>query len=443
MLADEMKNPSGIIRLLKDLNDKAGGRKPRLTDVIRENFWWDEAFFIKVSAAAKSVHELPWMIEAYEAAAAAARNARHSARATALDVCIAKLYLAAGYKKEKAARVWERIIKLPTNPRAMEADLIKACKGLATLRYSVYCLDNARELEHGTPEEKKWIERLEKVCKAKNKATDDAPQVITSSTSAMQLGLWYRENGYLEEANACFQPFIREALMILSDDDPENDLQGFHDLASALIAAGDDECALAFLNSLRPKPRQEKRSRGGPSDNEEEDGASASSDRPLGEIKDDGEDMKGGETMQDKNANEKFGEAGQAEHGTAVTYSETANNSVSYDELPYSNLMSRLSVRYPRGAYFWLWVCDSHCHREFPIFAEVNVCRMCSSEICDDCLELIRSGDERASKSCNPQHEWLHIDASEQEVAEGQVLLGEELISFEEFKDCLRAKWKV
>jgi hypothetical protein len=54
---------------------------------------------------------------------------------------------------------------------------------------------------------------------------------------------------------------------------------------------------------------------------------------------------------------------------------------------------------------------------------------MCSVEICDDCLKLIRSGDERVRNVYNPQHEWLHVDAAEQEVAEGQILLGEELIS--------------
>jgi tetratricopeptide (TPR) repeat protein len=443
MLADEMKNPSEIISLLKDLDDEVAGRTPRLSNLIRQNFWWDEAFFIKVSAAAETVNELPWMIEAYEMAAVTSRANRCSANATALEVCIAELYLAAGYKKENAARVWERIIKLPTNPGAVEDFRINWSKSFATGRYGIYCLDKARELEHGTPEEQEWIQRLEKLCKAKHKATDGTPQVITTNCSGRCLGLWYRENGYLEEANACFQPFIREALMFLSDDDPENDVQGFHELAYALVAAGDDDCALAALHSLRPRPKQEKRSRGGSSNIEEKHSASASPGSPLGEIKDDGVNKNGRETMQDNKTNGKLGEAEEAEHNTAVTYSATVNTSVSSDELPYSDLMSRLIASYPYHTYLWPWTCDGHCYREFPIFAEANVCRMCSDEICDDCLKLIRSGDERERRFCNPHHEWLHVDAPEQEVTEGQVLLGKELISFEEFKDRLRAKWKV
>jgi tetratricopeptide (TPR) repeat protein len=354
MLAHEMKDPSGIISLLKDLDEEAVGQKPRLPIVISDNSWWDEDFFIQVRAAAKSVHELPWTIEAYEAATAIARKERQSAWATVLDVCLAELYLEAGYKKEKAARVWDRIIKLPTNPGVMEDIRIKYCTRFSIVKYSVYCLDKARELEHGTPEEKKWIQRLEKLCKAKKKATDDAPQVITTSTSALRLGLWYREKGCLEKANACFQPFIREALMILSDDDPENDSEGLSNLACALAAAGDDDCALAALRALRPEKRQDKPSRGGLSDTGEEDSGSAGPESPLGEIKDDAGDMNGREIIQENNANGKIGEAGGAEHDTAVTYPETINTSVSYNELPYSKLISRLSARYPRSTYYVL-----------------------------------------------------------------------------------------
>jgi hypothetical protein len=138
-----------------------------------------------------------------------------------------------------------------------------------------------------------------------------------------------------------------------------------------------------------------------------------------------------------------MGEAEEVEHGTAVTYSETAKKSVRCNDFPYSELMSRLSARYPRHAYEWPWRCDGIRGRKFPILAEANMCRKCARLICDDCLKLVRSGDERARRFCNPQHEWLHVDAAEQEVAEGQILLGEELISFEDFKDRVRAKWKV
>jgi tetratricopeptide (TPR) repeat protein len=444
MLAVEMKNPSKIISLLKDLDFKVPGEKlTRLTNVIGLNFEWDEAFFVNVSAAAETVNELPWLIEAYETAAATSRNIRRSALATAVDVCTAELYLAAGHKKEKVARVWERIIKIPMNPGTMEDSRIRISKDFVAARLSVYYLDKAQELEHGTAEEREWIQKLERLCKAKQKATDDAPQVVTASSCAIRLGLWYREHGHLQEANTCFQPFIKEALMILSDDDLENDGDGFHNLASALVAAGDDECTLAVLRSLRPMLRASCRSGGYDSDGDDSEGwrgKYSNAATALGGTGDEDMITNGEETKHDNVAN---GETGETGRDSAVTSPETASSSVSYDEFPDSDLMRRMYARYPCHMYRWPWLCKGPCNRRFPIFAEANMCRMCSVQLCDQCLKLLKSGDKRTRRICNPKHAWLHVDAPEHEVDEDQVLIGEEVISLEEFKERLRVKWKV
>jgi hypothetical protein len=38
----------------------------------------------------------------------------------------------------------------------------------------------------------------------------------------------------MEEARSYFQPWIRQSLMILSDDDPDNDYSGYYDLSHVL-----------------------------------------------------------------------------------------------------------------------------------------------------------------------------------------------------------------
>lgn len=434
ILVDKKKNSLEIINLLKGMNDVIPGEAgTRLTAIIWEYFWWDEPFFINCSAAAEKSEELHWMIEVYETAAAAARKHRHPLKATTLDICISKLYQAADYEKAKVVRLWERVLKLPSYPGDMENWHVDYCKSYVTVQYSVYCLDKARESKGGT--EIEWIKKLERLCKAKKKATDDAPEVITTNSSALYLGLWYRENGYSEEANACFQPFIKEALMILSDDDPSNDSSGFYVLAHALIAAGDDESAIACFPNLMPV-RVEK-------DYQDRKGATAQVNEST--VDEENINTKGagaleGEIKEFYTANM---EAEKDDRDEAAAEASTTSDGASHDEFPFSELMRRMQKKYPTDRYRWPWYCDGPCHRRFPIYAEVNLCRMCLKDICDDCMKLIKSGDHRMKWTCNPQHAWLHIDPSEQELVEGQILLGGKMISFEEFKERLRVEWKV
>ncbi|ERF68631.1 hypothetical protein EPUS_07192 [Endocarpon pusillum Z07020] len=441
ILADKKQGSHDIIQLLKGMQDMVPGRDwSRLTAMIWQYFWWDEPFFITCKETAEVLDILPWMIEVYEVAASTARKNRNSVLALSLEICICELYQAAGYAEEKVVRMWERILKVTSNPGAMEKSDMQACKDYVVTKYAPYCLEMARKLGSATPEAMQWVDKLEKLCKVKQKPTADAPEVITTNTSAVYLGLWYRETGRGEEAFACFQPFIKEALMILSDDDPDNDVGGFYDLAHALVAAGDEENTVAALQSLQPQLIDE---------NQEDGNASADveTDSSVGE-----ENDKGGDDRGDSEG----GEGEKAEHKSSTdediksTHSnessmdqDSAGDGVSRNEFPLSELMSRLAKASPDDLYEWPWCCDGPCGRSFPIYAEANLCRMCLLDICDDCLKLIKGGDPRAKKICSPNHAWLHVDAPEQEVSKGQILIGGKAIPFEEFKERLRVKWKV
>ena len=441
ILADKEQDSHEVIQLLKGMQDTVPGTDwSRLTAMIWQYFWWDEAFFVTCKKVAGVLEILPWMIEVYEVAASAARKNRKSVLALALEICICELYQAAGYGEEKVVRMWERILKVTTNPGAMEKSEMQDCKDYVVDKYAPYCLEMARKIGSATPEAMHWVEKLEKLCKAKRKATDDAPEVITTNRSAIYLGLWYRESGRGEEAFACFQPFIKEALMILLDDDPDNDVGGFYDLAHALVAAGDDENTIAALQSLQPLLIDESHEDGNASADVETNGS------------DDEENDKGGDARDDNAESE----AVKAEHKSSTDEDiknthpdkasadhEGASDGVRRNDFPLSELMSRLAKASPDDLYAWPWGCDGPCGRMFPIYAEANLCRMCLLDICDDCLKLIKNGDQRAKKTCSPNHAWLHVDAPEQEVSKGQILVAGKAIPFEEFKERLRVKWKV
>jgi hypothetical protein len=65
------------------------------------------------------------------------------------------------------------------------------------------------------------------------------------------LGSWYRFMGRNEEADSCFRVQIKEGLRMLSDDDADNDLEAYINLASVLTAADDDENALPLYWKAR------------------------------------------------------------------------------------------------------------------------------------------------------------------------------------------------
>jgi hypothetical protein len=94
-------------------------------------------------------------------------------------------------------------------------------------------------------ESEKQGNKLEKLVK-KRMSNVNEEKFFTTSAPALFLGLWYQLNGRLEEANACFRPFVTNAMQIVSDDDPDNDLEGLSALHLTLCMAGDDSNVIAM-----------------------------------------------------------------------------------------------------------------------------------------------------------------------------------------------------
>jgi ribosomal protein S14 len=147
---------------------------------------------------------------------------------------------------------------------------------------------------------------------------------------------------------------------------------------------------------------------------------------------------KGGGIEDDDTRNAKAKEDNSDE---ASTDAKVTSDSFSLEKVPLSEYMGRMQEKYPPSLYEWPRTCEGPCGRSFPVYAHVNLCRMCFADICDDCLKLRKSGDRRAEK-CSPKHDWLHVDAPELEAEEGRVFIRGKFISPEEFIERLRANWK-
>ncbi|KAI9675313.1 MAG: hypothetical protein M1817_001216 [Caeruleum heppii] len=450
----EIEEFETVMELLRGMEDQVPGKDyTRLTECIWTYNWSDEDFFATCAKAAMKTHQLAWLQNAYEMAINGARKELKSTTAITLEVCLADLYSKYGHEEEKAFRHWSRVLEAAATAGAMSVWQMNYCKELVTRRFGPFCLQKALDAGDGTSEAAVYVRKLESMCKQKTKAIEDAPQVITTNYAAVFLGLWHRRGGRDREARACFQPFIKEALMILSDDDPDNDSSGYYQLAHVLLATGDDVNALAVLHTLRPTPKVDATPANEETAESPEDASGETTDNPSTDdsnrVEADGAlDAKSRETVIGID-NARVEEPSHLEPDTATNSPEETETT----QTPIPNPSDRpspqtdiddLRQNYPEDPFTYPWWCDGPCKETFPTYTHGNVCQICLCDLCDDCLKLVKADVARdEEKICHPQHEWFHVDPPGQKVEEGELLVGDEVVTLEEFKERLRREWEV
>lgn len=68
---------------------------------------------------------------------------------------------------------------------------------------------------------------------------------------AEYLVFWYRKHERIEEARRLVWPHIKDAILILSGDDPSNDGLGIYSLGSVFLAVGDTENFMSAIYANR------------------------------------------------------------------------------------------------------------------------------------------------------------------------------------------------
>lgn len=383
MYAKELYND--IIELLKSMDgEQVPGQKiSRLTESLWQNQYAGD-YFKFVATAANETQNLNYLIEVYDKAIHAARKDLKMVVASLLELCLARIYNQYIGEKKKAVRIWNKIVE--TFAGSKEQTEMGETKRQASICLARYYFQRALDVGVGSEDAEKYIRKLEKLAKKRARFANDSRAFISANDPAVILGLWYRLNGMNEDARACFKPSIQEGLQILSDDDPDNDEQGYFQLAKVFIAAGDDKNVIAILYSCGHYADQ---------DNSEQLLSSP-------------EKVETTDWTVDRE--EKSDDCGNTD-----------------DELP--NMCS----------------CDGTCNRRFPNLDNLYICRYCFDVgFCEDCLKLLKDGEIRLDV-CNPQHEWLHIPPKSSMISseKSKILVDGALINIEDWKNNLRLKWQL
>lgn len=355
-----------------------------LTNSLWQNQNESADYFISVATAAQKTENVDYLIEVYRNAIQTAKKHLKMVVASGLELCIARLYSQYTREQKKAVRIWNNIVE--TFPGSREESDMGEIKQSASTHLARYFFQRAFDLGYDSPDTDKYVRRMEKLAKTRPRSVDDSQTFVSASPPALILGLWYRLNGMNNEANNCFRPSIQEAIQILSDDDPDNDLQGFYQLVFALLAAGDDENVIAIAHYC---------------------GAYEQEQNPVDSI----------ETPTSETD----------EAATDINESDNANNGTIISIDPGS-------IK-----------CDGSCNRIFYQYDNFSVCRYCYNiGFCENCLALVKSGTLPLNL-CSKDHEWLVIPPKPRGMPSSgsNILVGGVLSNIEEWKSGLKKRWQV
>lgn len=213
------------------------------------------------------------------------------------------------------------------------------------------------------------------------------------------LASYYTLLGEQAKAKQHLLNHMKTAMDLLSDDDPDNDYQGYKAIADVLIHVGDDVNALSAWSLLGPDDPEDDK----PADGEESKPAQSDeqSDKPI----------------------------------------------------PQENTPAQKQPRRGKLGY----VCDGRCGKTWTYSDDIWCCKMCPDVQFDGrCLEKLRNGTLKRY-ICSPDHKWLHVppwsDEEYREVRKDRVRIGGELVdgkrvggqvvSVEEWLNALRDTWGI
>lgn len=387
-----------IIRLMKEMGDTVpGAGDSRLTECIQISQQSWSTFFRIVARAAKEVGEIKWLEDAYQTAINIAVRRQNSYTVLMLKICLAEIYYIYEGNGEKALPIWNRILGHHLHRPMARQERLAASNYTRNHVAGVlgkYLIRKAFQAGVSTAEAEECLKRLDLICKQKTKPVGGPPEIITTNYSALFIGLWHRSHGESDKARDYFKPYIKEALMLLSDDDPDNDNSAYYDLAHVLLAAGDEINATAVLHVVVPKCIE-------------------NIDKIMTDTKD------------------------QAE--------QNENNGDAVSRQPVSRLLECMSTAYSvaENSPDFAFECDGPCHRYFGNWTDTNICRCCLADLCDDCIEPLKKGLPMKINVCSPDHEWFHVPVPKKIADSGKIYINDDLFTLEEFKDSIRKQWKV
>lgn len=306
-----------------------------------------------------------------------------------------------------------------------------------------------------------------------------------ASYPAQVLGLWIHEysKGREEDWRACIRPSIKQALYLLSDEDPWNDQDAYSQLGQALFAAGDVlNGSIAYGMTLKPLESHSKELKQGANEDVQEYYASQEEATPGGaqavKQQDKGkEENISKQQITDAHNSQSFGdkleeveestifsaeegdETGEKQAAAPDENGDKGNDDQNHekqvdegdgdedddndDDDNHDNDASAESFNPKYAGFGYMWECDGPCSTPISDYAELWRCRVCvDSCFCESCIELHRR-DEIPARICAVDHPLVRVYPLTNEARElTNALVGKRFEAQQEWLDDLQKAWE-
>ena len=295
-------------------------------------------------------------------------------------------------------------------------------RDLIAKRLAQVYVDRLRALTDDSPEIQTTLKKLSDLTFDETAERDD------SVNTNLLMARYESVRGDQESAMKLTRGIVKIGLDLLSDEDPDNDWQGYQRLATVLTYYGDDDNALAAWSLL------------GPIEEEEDDAADEQT-----EPKEDGLPIINGETA---NVTVELTTKGEtaAVHIEPITNGEAAKaNDAETTEDKTTTTEEQEDSNEPTGPL--CYSCDGGCEPTtiWTYASNMYACKDCLDVMFDEnCLNLLREG-KLPINVCNPNHEFLHVPKWDPKEAEKRgkdhVRLRGEAVPVADWLNQLRKTW--
>ncbi|KAK0654716.1 hypothetical protein DIS24_g5146 [Lasiodiplodia hormozganensis] len=352
----------GIIGLLKSLKENSTEELNYLTGL-----YLDQArsskFHNEISLAGRKQNQRDFINEGY-------RDAETAANSDTLLLAYTRYYYALNvlYHSDRNATDFDKAIELWE--KVMRDDNLgdySPVKKMASGRLAESYLALAKEAGWKSADAVRWVRKLEDLVDQGR----DAPGM--EQYQGILLARAYYLAGREDDAKDCVRGFVRDALYILEDDDPENDKIGFLGLLRVLIPIDGDNARTA--NYLC----------GPVSLNLEEDTDQSAGQEPPNS-----------EKQEDHSTVEKS-ESGQK---TSPHRGEHSEEDPRDDE--------ELALNLAKENHEDLWFCDGGCGKEWIWPSDLHLCQDCLDTVLDSgCFQKLNDDGMLETRVCHSSHSFL------------------------------------
>lgn len=280
-----------------------------------------------------------------------------------------------------------------------------------------------------------WVSKLEGLAKTSN--AQGVQDVSASEDSSLMLGLWYRLHGREQEAKLCFRTQILNGIDILTDDDPENDLDGYMTLAHTLLKAGDRENAgAAFAVTIAPLDRLKDRRRAAQRASDVDEASREKTIRvPLHSID-------AATSIESSTSSMEKPETKGPEEKIRVANNDADDNAIAPDDRVDIDSVEMTTQMRESDEYF-TWSCDGNCKRRDEDWQELHFCEICTEStcFCDECIKLVKTGTLPFRK-CDISHTFYQAYPLSEEMQDVATVRTEsKILPRTEWLEALRKEW--